>query len=98
MSFAVDVDNGPSTSMWVRVAGLAPAGLTASLSGIWPAPSPYGRIGGADTVTLGSGKRRMYSAVPYTFTGPTYSGGVQNPENAFCNVANFISVTQDSFK
>ena len=66
-------------------------------------PLPFGRISSSDTVELADGKRRMYSAVPYAFTGPDYEQLTLTPpgdpqyELTVNNVGNYIAVTPEVF-
>jgi len=71
MSYAIDITNGPASFMWARKQGMAalqgPEGLT-----ITP-PLPFGRFSGSDVVTLGDGKRRMYTAISHAFNTPNWT-------------------------
>lgn len=100
MSYAIDITNGPASFMWARKQGMAalqgPEGLT-----ITP-PLPFGRFSGSDVVTLGDGKRRMYTAISHAFNTPNWTlanlGLPYFPERGFNNFGNYITITSESFR
>lgn len=71
MSYSINSELGPNNYMHVRSEGLATVQLAPLLAATEP-PLSFGRLSGADAVTLPDGKRRLYTAINYAFNSPNW--------------------------
>ncbi|GBF96797.1 hypothetical protein Rsub_09653 [Raphidocelis subcapitata] len=104
MGYTLNYVTGRTQGFLAKRAGAATVEYSARYAVKLPNPFPFGRFSSSDVVTLpGAAKaRRVYTAVPYAYTGPDWfqagpgGNGQIHRERGYKNVGNFIGVTADA--